>query len=390
MKILNQKSKTEYKITTMKQKFIYFITVGVILSSCGSNETEQALADLESKRDSLKAELAIVNEKIQALDTTTAINFPIVTAEKVKVEDFQHKVQIPGTVDSDMNALINAESSGVIQQIHVKEGQTVSKGQVLITIDSEILASTMNELETSLDLANYMFEKQQELKDKGVGVEIEYEQAKNQKLALESKIKTLRSQKGKTVVHAPFSGVIDDIMVTQGEMAAPQIPLLRIVNNKEVTVNASLSENLLSKVNVGTPVEMMFPSLGDTTIISTVSVKGNYIDETNRTFRIQIHIKNNTLLLPNQFAEVNVTDFERDSAIVINAESILQDTDNKNFVYRLTKSEDGKTYSVEKIFITVVKQFEGYACVEGPLKNDDLLVVKGAKGITSSDQVVLQ
>jgi len=374
----------------MKKKFLYFITIGAVLSSCGTAESNQALADLEAKRDSLKSALVLINEQIVALDTAATINYPIVTAEKVKVEDFSHKVQIPGTVDSDLNALINAESSGVIQQIHVREGQTVSKGQVLITIDSEILASTMNELETSLDLANYMFDKQQELKDKGVGVEIEYEQAKNQKLALESKIRTLKSQKGKTVVHAPFAGVIDDIMVTQGEMAAPQIPLLRIVNNKEVTINASLSENLLSKVRIGTPVEMIFPSLGDTTIVSTVSVKGNYIDETNRTFRIQIHIKNNTLLLPNQFAEVNVTDFERDSAIVINSESILQDTDNKNFVYRITKSATGLTYQVEKIYITVIKQFEGYACVEGPIKNEDLLVVKGAKGITASDQVILQ
>lgn len=374
----------------MKKKFLYFITIGAVLSACGTSEENQNLVDLETKRDSLKSALILINQQIEGLDTSTTVNYPIVSAEKVRIEDFSHKVQIPGTVDSEMNALINAESSGVIQQIHVREGQTVTKGQVLITIDSEILASTMNELETSLELANYLFSKQQELKDKGVGVEIEYEQAKNQKLGLESKIKTLRSQKGKTIVHAPFSGVIDDIMVTQGEMAAPQIPLLRIVNNREVTVNASLSENLLSKVSVGTPVEMIFPSLDDTTIISTVSVKGNYIDETNRTFRIQIHIKNNTLLLPNQFVEVKVTDFERDSAIVINTESILQDTDNKTFVYKITKSATGNTYEVEKIYVKVIKQFEGYACVEGAIKNDDLLVVKGAKGITASDLVIIQ
>ncbi len=378
------------KLRKMKTRFLYIIAMGSILSSCGSSEGDQALADLEAKRDSLKAELVLVNQQIAALDTSKTINYPMVSADKVKIEDFQHKVQVPGTVESDMNAIINAESSGVIKQIHVKEGQTVTKGQVLMTIDSEILASTMNELETSLELANYLFEKQQELKDKGVGVEIEYEQAKNQKLALESKIKTLRSQKGKTVVHAPFSGVIDDILVTEGEMAAPQIPLLRIVNNKEVTINASLSENLLAKVRVGTPVEMTFPSLGDTTIVSTVSVKGNYIDETNRTFRIQIKIKNNTLLLPNQFTEVSVTDFERDSAIVINSESILQDTDNKTFVYKISKSATGDTYDVEKIYITVIKQFEGVACIEGPIKNEDLLVVKGAKGITASDKVILQ
>lgn len=374
----------------MKKKLFYFITVGAVLASCGSAEINENLAQLEAKRDSLKSELTLVNEKIQELDTTKNVVIPIVTASNATIQDFVHKVEVPGTVDSDMNAIINAESSGVIEKIHVKEGQTVSKGQTLVTIDSEILASNINELETSLELANYMFEKQEELKRKGVGVEVEYEQAKNQKLSLEQKLKTMRSQKGKTIVRAPFSGVIDDIMVNQGEMAAPQIPILRIVNNSEVTINASLSENLLSKVKVGTPVELVFPSLNDTSIISKVTVKGNYIDPTNRTFRIQVNIKNNKLLLPNQFAEVNVTDFERDSALVVRSESILQDTENNSYVYRLSKIDGSDQYNVEKVYVKVVKKFEGLSCIEGQIFNNDMLVEKGAKGITESDKVILQ
>jgi membrane fusion protein (multidrug efflux system) len=91
----------------------------------------------------------------------------------------------------------------------------------LITIDSEMLASTIDEIETSLEMANYMFEKQQKLMDEGVGVEIEYEQSRNQKKALEQKLKTMRSQQGKTVVRAPFAGVIDEIMISLGDMASP-------------------------------------------------------------------------------------------------------------------------------------------------------------------------
>ena len=200
----------------------------------------------------------------------------------------------------------------------------------------------------------------------------------------------MRSQQGKTVVRAPFSGVIDDIMVNAGEMAAPQIPLLRIVNNSNITINATLSENLLSKVNIGTAVEMRFPSLNDTVIVSTVSNKGNYIDPTNRTFRIQIAVKNNKLLLPNQFAELNVTDFTRKDAIVVNSESLLQDTDNNMYVYRLTPAGEPEKYNVERIEIKVVKMFEGQACIEGAVKDGDLLVVKGAKGITETDVVTIQ
>lgn len=373
----------------MKKYIIYFTFIPFLIASCGQ-ETPTKLDELITKRDSLKLVLADLNMQIEALDTSKSSVIPMVTTSVVKIEDFVHKVRVPGTVETDENALINSEASGVIKQIHVKEGARVTKGQVLITIDSEILAATMDELETSLELATYMFEKQTALKEKGVGIEIEYEQARNQKLSLEQKMKTLRSQQGKSIVRAPFSGIVDDIMVNQGEMAAPQIPLLRIVNNDNVTITSSLSENMLSKVFVGTKVELSIPSMNDTVIYSVISNKGNYIDATNRTFKIQVAVKNNKLLLPNQFAELNVTDFTQKSAKVINAESVLQDTKNNNYVYRLKPAKESGLYIVEKVFVKVIMKFEDTVCIEGELNDGDILVVKGAKGITISDKVKIQ
>ncbi len=373
----------------MKKYIIYFTFIPFLIASCGQ-ETPTKLDELITKRDSLKLVLADLNAQIEELDTSKSSVIPMVTTSVVKIEDFVHKVRVPGTVETDENALINSEASGVIKQIHIKEGDRVSKGQVLVTIDSEILAATMDELETSLELANYMFEKQTALKEKGVGIEIEYEQARNQKLSLEQKMKTLRSQQGKSIVRAPFSGIVDDIMVNQGEMAAPQIPLLRIVNNDNVTITSSLSENMLSKVFVGTKVELSIPSMNDTVIYSVISNKGNYIDATNRTFRIQVAVKNNKLLLPNQFAELNVTDFTQKAAKVINAESVLQDTKNNNYVYRLKPAKESGLYVVEKVFVKVIMKFENTMCIEGELNDGDILVVKGAKGITVSDKVKIQ
>lgn len=373
----------------MKKYIYYFTLIPFLIASCGQ-ETPTKLDELITKRDSLKLVLADLNAQIEALDTSKSSVIPMVTTSVVKIEDFVHKVRVPGTVETDENALINSEASGVIKQIHVKEGARVTKGQVLITIDSEILSATMDELETSLELANYMFEKQTSLKEKGVGIEIEYEQARNQKLSLEQKMKTLRTQQGKSIVRAPFSGIVDDIMVNQGEMAAPQIPLLRIVNNDNVTITSSLSENMLSKVFVGTKVELSIPSMNDTVIYAVISNKGNYIDATNRTFRIQVAVKNNKLLLPNQFAELNVTDFTQKAAKVINVESVLQDTKNNNYVYRLKPAKESGLYEVEKVFVKVIMKFEDTVCIEGELNDGDILVVKGAKGITVSDKVKIQ
>ncbi|MGB1102063.1 MAG: efflux RND transporter periplasmic adaptor subunit [Crocinitomicaceae bacterium] len=375
----------------MKKEWVYALMIGPTMVACqGGGESNSDLDALISKRDSLKTVLAEVNAEIESMDTTKVVSTPLVTATTIRMEDFSHKVEVPGTVETDLNALINAEASGVITKIHVKEGQKVTKGQSLISIDAEILSSNIAELETSLELAEYMFEKQQRLMDQGVGIEIEYERAKNQKLSLEKKLKTLKSQRGKTVVKAPFTGVIDDIMVNVGEMAAPQFPLLRIVNNNSVTINASLSENLLSKVNEGTAVELVFPSMNDTTIVSTISNKGNYVDPTNRTFRVQIEIKDNKVLLPNQFVEVNVTDFTKKEAFVVDAKSILQDVNNRNYVYRLTTADEPGVFDVEKVYLEVLNKYQGIACIVGDIAEGDLIVVEGGKGITETDVVKIQ
>jgi membrane fusion protein (multidrug efflux system) len=367
---------------------------GLILASCGGSQSgEDSLEQLIMKRDELKKELTLLNEKIAALDTAEVDMTPIVTSAMIEQKDFVHKVEVQGAVETDENVLVTAESQGTIRAIHVKEGQRVSKGQPLITIDSEILASTIDEVETSLEMANYMFEKQQKLMDEGVGVEIEYEQSRNQKKALEQKLKTMRSQQGKTVVRAPFAGVIDDIMISLGDMASPMNPLMRLVNNKNITISASLAENLLARVNLGTPVDLVIPAMNDTVIQGVVNYKGNFIDPVNRTFKIHVTIKNNSLLLANMLAKVNVVDYSKKDALVVNSESVLQDTKNNNYVYKLT-GDKTDLFSVEKVFVKVEKSYRGESCIvpvtPGQLIAGDKVVLAGAKGITESDKVKIQ
>lgn len=377
-------------------KILILAAIPVLIASCGgdSESTEDNnLNDLIAERDSLKSRLTEVNEEIAALDTTARSFQPNVSAEYVQIKDFYHKIEVQGSVETDQNAMINAEASGTIRRVHVKEGDEVRQGQPLVTIDAAVLSSQIQELETQLELATYMYDKQKKLMEEGVGTEIEFEQAKAQKNSLEKSIQTMRSQQGKSVVRAPFSGVVDEVMVSIGELASPGIPLMRIVNNSDVKITASISENYLAKVYEGTNVELMFPSLNDTVIKSKITSRGNFIDPVNRTFRIRIDLEKNKLLLPNQLAKVQVTDFSRKDAIVVPLGSVLQDTHNNNYVYKLIKTK-GEFFKVKKVYVNVVSRYDGEACVEptetGALTEKSRVVVDGAKGITEADQVNIQ
>ena len=170
-------------------------------------------------------------------------------------------------------------------------------------------------------------------------------------------------------------------------------PLMRLVNNKNITISASLAENLLARVNLGTPVDLVIPAMNDTVIQGVVNYKGNFIDPVNRTFKIHVTIKNNSLLLANMLAKVNVVDYSKKDALVVNSESVLQDTKNNNYVYKLS-GDKTDLYSVEKVFVKVEKSYRGESCIvpvtPGQLTAGDKVVLAGAKGITESDKVKIQ
>jgi len=311
--------------------------------------------------------------------------FPLVKIEKVQSKKFIHEIRIQGNVETDKDVLLTAEMGGLITSIKVKEGQKVSKGQVIATIDASVLSSNVQELKTSLEYAEYMLGKQEELQKRGVGSEFDLETAKNQVNSLKSKMNSLDTQRGKATIRAPFSGVIDNVFARKGQMAGPQSPVVRLVNNKTVDIVASLSEKHIANVRVGTPIVVSFPNYMDTAIYLQITNVGNYIEPTNRTFRIMSTIKNNSFLLPNMLAEVAITDFEVENGLVIPSKSILKDRDNKDFVFVAKKSEGN--YKITKVNVIVIKKYNGESLIKEGLKENQLVVVEGARGVAEGDVV---
>lgn len=363
------------------------LILATLLTACSE---DSKLSQLKTKKNKLRAELTEVQDKITALEAgLTEGVIPLVTLADVQTKTFVHKITVQGNVETDEDVLLNAEMGGTIMQVMVKEGQRVSQGQVLVTLDASILSSNMQELETQLQYAQYMLEKQEELKKRGVGSEFDYKTAKNQVDGLKSKMKSLGTQRGKSTIKAPFSGVIDKIYAKSGQLAGPQAPLMRLVNNKEVNFTADISEKHLRNIEVGTPLTIRFPNFKDTSVVTSITSVGNYIDPTNRTFRILSNLKNNKIFLPNMLAELEITDITAPNATVVPSKAVLKAQDNSDYVFVAKKDAKGN-YTLSKIALKVIEKFNGEAMIElvsGSLKAGEKVVVDGARGITEQDIV---
>ncbi len=376
------------------KKYIIGIGIGLLfLGACkNKKESNKNTADLlqqkeqiEKQIDSLHNLLVSINEKLGKKEIK---DIPSIDAQRIQPQNFVHYIELQGSIDTDGNVLVKPEAMGQIKRIYKNEGAHVKKGEVIMTLDDSTLKSQIGEVQTQYELAQTTFERQKRLWEQKIGSEMNYLQAKTKKEALARKLQTLRIQLGKMKVKAPISGTLDDLMVKEGEMAAPQMPVARLVNLTKVYMQADVSEKYLPQIKKATPVIIDFPELNKQ-IASTVSYVGNFIHPGNRTFKIRVNIFNpDEELKPNLTGNIKIKDLEKENVIVIPLSLLQEDREGNNFVYVLVPSQqDSGVYKVQKRKVETGAFYKDKIWIKSGLQAGDLIALEGARGLSEGDLV---
>jgi len=385
------------------KKIFYTLFIASTLVACGNknNQTVDAViaeGNLEKMKlkqeqilksyDSIGALLRKMEVAINALDTLK--KYPLVSTFTVKDTLFNNFVAIQGNVETSQNILLFPEYQGVLSRVYVKQGQSVLKGQLLAKIDDGGLSSQLEQLETQYELAKTTYERQERLWNQKIGSEIQFLQAKTTMDATKSTVDQLRSQLSKTSVRAPFSGVIDEVITDQGQVVGPGgQALMRIVNLEDMQVKASIPENYIQSVTVGSSVAITFPAINLETQ-GTIRSVGSYINPTNRTFQIEIDVPNKDKnIKPNLIANLQITNYSNENALIIPVNAIQENARGDKFVYVLSEM-DGENAKVIQTKIETGKKQSGFVEVLLGLNSGDVLVQEGAVSLKDGVMVTLQ
>jgi RND family efflux transporter MFP subunit len=306
-----------------------------------------------------------------------------VTALEVVAGPFAHDFSVQGNVETEQNAQITSTFSGSIERIVVREGERVSKGAPLMYISTDVLKRSEAELQVQLDLATDMLRRQEKLWQSKIGSEVDLVTARSRKEGLERSMATLREQLAQAVVRAPFSGVVDRIFIKQGELAAPGVPLGRIVNLGGLFVRASVSDQAAPLVKAGTPARIVVAGMD--TVSTKVGRVGQFINPANRSVDITLPLPSGTSLLPNMFVSVLVTDFSVASAVTVPASLVQQDVEGADFVWVL--EGEGETAVVQKRYVELGLSSGDRMLVERGLAVGERVVEKGAGRVVEGQTV---
>lgn len=372
-------------------KKVLLIAPLAFMAACSQPAVEGDLQTLTAQRDSIKtvvdglnAQITDLDAAIAALDTTAS--YDAVTAFEVNPDMFLHYFEVFGTVEADKSINLFPLNSGKVERIHVKAGQKVSQGQLLVSLDTDLMESSLKELETALALAQTVFNKQQKLWiDEQIGSEIQYLQAKNNYDALVQKLQTLKEQMAMSEVRAPFAGTIDEVFAKVGELAAPQMPAVRLVNTSGVYVKADVPESYANRVKAGTAANVAFTSM-DFEVAAEVLQVGQFIQEGNRTFSINVSLPADPgTVKPNQMVHVALQDYRNDAALAVPSSLIQQDVEGNDFVFVL--EHKGSYSEVAKVFVEAGLSYEGRTEIKSGIEVGAQLVDKGSRSVRTGQRV---
>lgn len=371
------------------------------LASCGNSgksveevieegnlqEIRAKKAELSKQQSDLSSKIADLDAAIQRLDKKKQL--ALVRTLNIGDTLFKHFIEVPGDVETDENIVIYPEFSGVLLGVLVEEGDRVSNGQVLARIDDGGLASQLAQLETQAALAKTTFERQKRLWEQNIGSEIQFLEAKTNYEAVQNSVNQLKSQLGKTVVRAPFSGVIDETFSEKGEVVAPgQSRLFRLINLSDMYISAAVPESYLGSIKKGTEVMVEIAATG-TEFKSEIQQVGNFINPNNRTFEIKVAVPNKEeLVKPNLIATVKLNDYTSENAVTIPEGIIQKNAAGENVVYVLVSQNDS-TGTAEKRILKTGRIYDDKVEVLSGLQAGEQLITEGAKNIHDGEKVRL-
>ena len=340
--------------------------------------------EINNKQQEIYKKLNLIDLKLNELENNS--KNPIVSTSRIIKQDFNHYVELQGDVKSEKIISIYPEFSGIINEIFVKSGESVDKGQILATIDDGGLKQQLSQLQITYNLAKTTYERQERLWGQKIGSEIQYLESKSMFEAQSKAIEQLTKQLNKTIIKAPFAGIIDNVIVKKGEVVYPgRSNLMLLVNMQEMYVESKVPENYINSITKGKDVVIEAPML-NIALKSKIRLVANYINPLNRTYRIEAEIpKNNYKIKPNLNVKLKVNDYTSEDAILIMLNHINIDSNNDEYVYKII-NKDGKNYALKTIIETGKNNGNFIEVLKGLTENDEI-VSEGARKITNNSEV---
>jgi membrane fusion protein (multidrug efflux system) len=277
----------------------------------------------------------------------------------VKAEEIRTGPALSGQLSAETQSSVRSEFSGAVLQTYVDVGDPVRQGQDLARIDDSGIRdmfisarSGVTTADNSVQLAEREVQRAEALSKAGAIADRQRDQARNaltgaQAMAADARARLANAQKqlDKTVIKAPFSGVVSARSINAGDFVSPGGAAFTIINPATMRLEASVSAEAISQIRIGAPVEFLVNGYGSRKFNGRITSINPVADPATRQVRVIATIPNQGgTLVSGLFAEGRVASDARTSSVV--PMSAVDERGVRPFVVRL---KGGKVEKAEVV-----------------------------------------
>jgi RND family efflux transporter MFP subunit len=238
----------------------------LLLTGCGSKEEPAAVVSAAPQK-------TIQASVVEAKHTSVPI-----------------RVEVTGQVAPIFQATLSSRIQGTIDRLLVREGSQVSKGQLLIQLDSRDLQADLARAHAEVENAKAHLDRMNQLYAQDAVSKQEMENATRAYRVAEANRRAVEAQLSYTMVRAPFEGVITEKKVQAGELASPGQPLVRMEDPQRLRLEAMVAEGDLKSVSRGDKIPVIIDALGGQALTGLVSQILPAGDPQTHTFMVKVDL----------------------------------------------------------------------------------------------------
>ncbi len=266
------------------------------------------------------------NESESSEEETPAI--PVETGQPTRGDVY---ATYTGTapIEAYAEADVIAKVHGEVRELLVEEGDEVVKGQILARLDGDRLRLELNESKANLRKLQRDYERNTDLKSKGLISEGDFEKIKFEMHALEASFNLASLELDYTQIRAPIDGVISERYVKLGNTISVGEPAFRVTGLDPLVAYLHVPEREYRHISAGQPVGIQIDALPGDPIAALVSRVSPIVDPQTGTFKITVEMfDEERRIKPGMFGRISVVYDVHENALQIPRSAIVEETDS--------------------------------------------------------------
>lgn len=338
-------------------------------SACGKQNESDASGSEEAEEEAEMTDVTLTEQQVRQLG---------ITVGPMEQYLFASGIEVKGQVEASPQSVakVTPYIGANVKSISVREGQSVSRGQVLAVLSHPDLVELQGRYLTAVNRLTFVeqeLQRQKTLMAGNAGSGRDLQQAQSEQRTLRSEISTIgqqlrmlgispeRVKAGKTVtqitVTSPISGTVEEVLVATGQFADPQSPMFRIVNSDNVYADFTVYEKDLPRVAVGQSVSLSPQSDPSRMLQAKVFSVGKDVDPQTKAVHVRAHFTGDSRrLVSGMYLRGKIASAQQTSPSVT-SEGVVDD-EGKSYIFTVVRK--GGKYVFHPVEVTKGREENGH------------------------------